>query len=147
MLSWPDPRSIPSKHRDPRSIDPRSTVSYQWPGNVRELENTVERALILNKEKDAVLVFNELPGTGSDAPDSNQPASKENISTVPGSFDLDLAMARHIRNALKLAKGKVEGKGGAAELLNINPYTLRHRMKKLGVKFGRKAKMNKGTDD
>ena len=49
-------------------------------------------------------------------------------------------MARHIQKALALAGGKVEGKGGAAELLDVNPRTLRNRMAKLGIAFGRKAK-------
>ena len=53
---------------------------------------------------------------------------------------LNQAIAHHIRKALVIAKGKVEGKGGAAELLEIHPQTLRHRMKKLGVTFGRVAK-------
>jgi len=31
----------------------------------------------------------------------------------------------------------VEGKGGAAELLAINPHTLRARMRKLKIKWGK----------
>jgi hypothetical protein len=42
--------------------------------------------------------------------------------------------------ALFMAKGKVEGKEDAAELLGINPCALRHRMIKLGVPFGRSVK-------
>jgi len=34
--------------------------------------------------------------------------------------------------------GKIHGPGGAAELLGINPNTLRGRMNKLGVMYGRK---------
>ncbi|MDM8552862.1 helix-turn-helix domain-containing protein [Desulfobacterales bacterium HSG2] len=33
----------------------------------------------------------------------------------------------------------VEGERGAARVLEINPSTLRKRMKKLGIPFGRKA--------
>jgi DNA-binding protein Fis len=33
----------------------------------------------------------------------------------------------------------VEGKEGAAELLGVNPGTLRHRMRKLKIPFGRKS--------
>jgi transcriptional regulator with GAF, ATPase, and Fis domain len=47
-------------------------------------------------------------------------------------------MANHIQMALKLAKGKIQGAGGAAEMLSINPNTLRKRMRKLGINFGRK---------
>ena len=39
----------------------------------------------------------------------------------------------HIELALDLTGGKVYGAGGAAELLDINPNTLRSRMKKLGL--------------
>ena len=46
---------------------------------------------------------------------------------------LSEAMSIHIQRALKLTNGKIEGAGGAAELLAINPSTLRSRMKKLGV--------------
>jgi DNA-binding protein Fis len=40
---------------------------------------------------------------------------------------------------LKVTNGRVEGKEGAAELLGINPGTLRHRMRKLQIPFGRKS--------
>jgi transcriptional regulator with GAF, ATPase, and Fis domain len=46
---------------------------------------------------------------------------------------LDKAMKIHIERALKLARGKVEGVSGAAQLLKINPHTLRGRMRKLGI--------------
>jgi transcriptional regulator with GAF, ATPase, and Fis domain len=46
-------------------------------------------------------------------------------------------MANHICTALKMSGGKVEGKNGAAQLLEINPGTLRHRMRKLGITFGK----------
>jgi transcriptional regulator with GAF, ATPase, and Fis domain len=50
---------------------------------------------------------------------------------------LDHVEARHIEAILKKAGGRVSGKGGAAELLGIHPETLRHRMRKLGIRFGR----------
>jgi transcriptional regulator with GAF, ATPase, and Fis domain len=50
---------------------------------------------------------------------------------------LDQAMARHIQDALEKTNGRIEGKGGAADLLEINPHTLRSRMKKLGVDWNR----------
>ena len=31
--------------------------------------------------------------------------------------------------------GKIHGTGGAGELLNINPNTLRNKMQKLGIPF------------
>ena len=42
----------------------------------------------------------------------------------------------HIRRALAATNGKVHGEGGAAQLLGINPSTLRSRMQKLGIGRG-----------
>ena len=39
----------------------------------------------------------------------------------------------HILRALNKTSGKVAGRGGAAEILGINPSTLRHRLKKLRI--------------
>lgn len=50
---------------------------------------------------------------------------------------LDENARAHIEAALRLAKGVVEGKNGAAALLAINPYTLRARMRKLGVDWSK----------
>lgn len=46
---------------------------------------------------------------------------------------LDAAMAEHIRAALRRARGRIEGPRGAAQLLDINPHTLRARMRKLRI--------------
>jgi transcriptional regulator with GAF, ATPase, and Fis domain len=45
----------------------------------------------------------------------------------------DAAMAEHIKRALAVTRGRIEGANGAAALLGINPHTLRARMRKLGV--------------
>jgi hypothetical protein len=55
-------------------------------------------------------------------------------------LSLDQAMKQHIQSALDIANGKIHGKGGVAELLEINPNTLRHRMRMLGIPYGRKGK-------
>jgi DNA-binding protein Fis len=41
---------------------------------------------------------------------------------------------------MELAGGKVEGASGAAATLGINPGTLRSRMRKLGIPFGKALK-------
>jgi len=90
-------------------------LSYSWPGNVRELENAVERALILNQNKP--LNFRGIhfsDKTNEELPD---------IPTRADLMNLDKAMANHICTALKMSGGKVEGKNGAAQLLEINPGT------------------------
>jgi DNA-binding NtrC family response regulator len=108
-------------------------MHYAWPGNVRELENTVERAIILSRGRP--LTFDDLPSSGANASQQPLPPASEDVP-----LNLDQAMARHIRNVLEMTGGKVEGKNGAAKLLGINPNTLRNRMTKLGIQFGRNVK-------
>jgi transcriptional regulator with GAF, ATPase, and Fis domain len=104
-------------------------LQYNWPGNVRELENVVEREMILSKS--GQLTFNILGGQETTA--AQQPCFKPGENAL----SLDEANAQHIRQALQLTKGVVHGPEGAAALLNINPSTLRSRMKKLGILYGR----------
>jgi hypothetical protein len=59
---------------------------------------------------------------------------------VPGVRLADLER-RPIRGVLARVGGRVNGKGGAAELPGIQPNPLRHRMRKLGTAFGRRAKV------
>jgi transcriptional regulator with GAF, ATPase, and Fis domain len=48
-------------------------------------------------------------------------------------------MRAHILQALQSTNGKIQGTDGAAALLEVNPSTLRHRLRKLGIPFGRIA--------
>ena len=114
-----------------------SLTSYHWPGNVRELENVVERAMILHRGEP--LRFDDLGS--SFAENASTEASTEDQSGTGGlPRDLDTVIKQHITRVLGLAGGKVHGPGGAAELLGVNPNTLRHRMGKLGIQFGRQER-------
>jgi transcriptional regulator with GAF, ATPase, and Fis domain len=44
-----------------------------------------------------------------------------------------VVVRRHIESALRATYGRVEGPHGAARLLQINPHTLRARMRKLKI--------------
>ena len=46
---------------------------------------------------------------------------------------LNTTLRRHIETVLALTKGRIEGPHGAAMLLEINPHTLRAKMRKLGI--------------
>jgi transcriptional regulator with GAF, ATPase, and Fis domain len=50
---------------------------------------------------------------------------------------LDFVVRQHIEAALAETHGRVDGPYGAARLLQINPHTLRARMRKLGVDWRR----------
>ena len=107
----------------------KSIMQQTWPGNVRELENAVERALILHRQ--GPLYFQK--------PQEPSPVMKNDFSIKIDSqiTPLDDVIHQHITQTLKKTKGKINGKDGAAFLLGIHPNTLRNRMKKLGIKFGR----------
>ena len=109
-------------------------MAYHWPGNVRELENAVERALILSRGE--ALVFDDI------AP-KNDNAGVDRVFSFPEPapqiLDLNTMTSLHIRRVLDMCQGRVEGEKGAAWHLNTHPSTLRKRMRKLGIPFGRKA--------
>jgi transcriptional regulator with GAF, ATPase, and Fis domain len=50
---------------------------------------------------------------------------------------LEAVVVEHIQGALALTQGRIEGPGGAAALLGVNPHTLRARMRKLGLDWTR----------
>jgi transcriptional regulator with PAS, ATPase and Fis domain len=107
-------------------------TAYDWPGNVRELENTIERALIQHNA-DAPISFETLlpsavPGKIVQGHSQDEPL-----------VSLDKMNARYIMQALEQAGGKIYGPGGAAQILGINPSTLRKRMNKLRIPYGRKS--------
>jgi len=111
-------------------------MAYPWPGNVRELENAVERALILSRGEP--LAFEDLQ-----TPMTRRTAVEPAIASQLGREDtlaLDEVVSGHISRALEITEGRVGGEKGAASLLQINPSTLRKRMRKLGIPFGRKSK-------
>ena len=90
--------------------------NYGWPGNVRELRNVIERAMIMTI---GPVLRIEIP------------KSIEAKNGRPGT--LEEIESRHIIDVLNSTGRRVSGKGGAAELLGLNPKTLESRMKKLGI--------------
>lgn len=109
---------------------------YNWPGNVRELENAVERELIRNQTRNfkEPLRFDDIHPLSS----GETPASLAECTNLDcDALDLDSVERIHITRVLEITGGKVQGQKGAAALLGMNSSTLRHRMRKLGILFGR----------
>ena len=99
--------------------------AYDWPGNVRELQNVVERALLLSSGDRLAFPTLDTPTRGR--------ARGQETSAGPLPLTMDEAIAAHIRLVLERTRWKVSGPGGAAEVLGMNPSTLRFRMNKLGI--------------
>ncbi|MEJ2657896.1 MAG: sigma 54-interacting transcriptional regulator, partial [Desulfobacterales bacterium] len=108
-----------------KSIDyiPKSVMdalqNYHWPGNVRELEHVVERAVI-NSSGNKLRLMDRLEN-----PQKGLTTAIKTLETVEHD---------HIVRTLEETRWKVAGKNGAAEILGLNPSTLRARMRKLGIR-------------
>lgn len=100
-------------------------TAYHWPGNVRELENVIERGVIISD------------GTRFVMPELS-PVSDDGAETRVG-LSLAENEKQHILWALGETRGKIQGKDGAAALLDIHHNTLRSRMKKLGISSSRRT--------
>jgi transcriptional regulator with GAF, ATPase, and Fis domain len=128
---------------------PRETmerlVAYSWPGNVRELENVIERAVILSRGPELEVAAELLPaldpprtaavpnGAATDrVPSAVEPARGDPPDGDAGS--LESVERDHILAALRATGWRIEGPTGAARILDVNPSTLRSRMKKLRIR-------------
>ena len=120
----------------PTSEDLSLLAGYSWPGNVRELRTVIERAVILGDGKH-LEVATALERCPSPARNKRRRRQLVRLAGAGNFATLDQAMARHIEAALVRTHGRIEGAGGAAKLLGINPHTLRARMRKLGLEWGR----------
>lgn len=126
----------------PVDEDLRLLAAYHWPGNIRELGAVIDRATILGNgaslEIAKSLGFTDTPAIQATPSAGVRPAAALPRTPLasPGAFPtLNQAMKAHIERALRAADGRVEGVDGAAELLQINPHTLRARMRKLGINW------------
>jgi transcriptional regulator with GAF, ATPase, and Fis domain len=111
----------------------RQLEQYAWPGNVRELQHVLERAVLLSRGD--VL---RLDGILTHAPQSSLNASKEpapepSLAVIPEAEWRRREQA-NLRTALKVAKGRIYGPDGAAEILGVRPTTLISRLKAVGLR-------------
>jgi PAS domain S-box-containing protein len=113
--------------------DARRLSQYPWPGNVRELQNVIERAAILARNGRVRI---DLPEGGAVTTGRRMQASaaKPTVLTDDDRRERDRI---NIMAALEACGGKVFGRGGAAEMLDVKPTTLASRIKTLGIRFER----------
>ncbi len=99
----------------------QSLVQYNWPGNIRELQNVIERAVVVARSP-MVQIDDSMLCSETGSMETSTIDTLENVERS------------HIVRALTETRWVIHGKKGAAEILGINPSTLRSRIDKLGIK-------------
>ncbi len=119
-----------------------------WPGNVRQLRSVIERTLIwcegkrymTLEEEDERLIGRRHGG----AEEKQDEMLKGTVRHYKKKFEGSRAELKAcIEKALEQAGGRIQGKGGAAEILGESPSTVRFRMKSLGVPLPKERKGGK----
>lgn len=115
--------------RQVREEDLTMLIQYEWPGNIRELEHVIEHAIILSTGP--FLDFSRIRQaviTHTTTPSENKVPKPMPLFKPLREMERD-----YILSVLEYTKGRVSGKNGAAVILDINPFTLEARLRKLGI--------------
>ena len=111
----------------------KTLEAYAWPGNVRELQHVIERAVLLSRG--GVL---RLDGALAEPEETTRATSN---GSTPGALQAvipEIEWRRreqeNLRSALRLAKGRIYGPDGAADILGVKPTTLISRLNALGLR-------------
>jgi DNA-binding NtrC family response regulator len=99
--------------------DLQRLVEHPWPGNIRELINLVERSVISSPGNTLKISWEQKNGAVHGLPPV--PLAIKDLERI------------HIIKVLGDCGWRINGEGGAAEKLGLNPNTLRSRMKKLNI--------------
>ena len=102
----------------------KNIMTYDWPGNIRQLEHLIERSVLVTKGN----IIEDLPLPSASKEITAPPTQVFSIKTIHEN-ERD-----YIIQVLKKCGGKIWGAGGAAEVLNLPPSTLKSKMKKLGIR-------------
>jgi DNA-binding NtrC family response regulator len=102
-------------------------LSHHWPGNVRELKNVMERALILERERE--IQATSLPDfkleTQLHKGSAPQVNGDHSLDELVANFERDLINSMLERNNFSLTK--------TAEQLKLSRHALRYRMQRLNI--------------
>jgi transcriptional regulator with GAF, ATPase, and Fis domain len=115
-------RAFNSQVENISRADLQRLMEYSWPGNIRELMNLVERSIISSPGSTLRIDWQQRNGHGeSPGTSKSQTLAIKDLERV------------HIIKVLQECGWRINGQGGAAEKLGLNPNTLRSRMKKLNI--------------
>ena len=109
-------------------------MSYDWPGNVRELENTVERAVLLERS-DVLQASNPalsgLHSTGvgytPDSTDDNMPSPPSTLTEI---LSLEEMEKQALVHALAVTGNNITK---AAQALGISRVTIHRKLKRYSL--------------
>jgi len=137
-------RAFRKSIRGLREETKRLLLNYDWPGNVRELKNAIERAMILEEEKDLQAEYlpfsvshSKTAGTAFEQL-SSSPSGSETLAdgrrlpplSIPeGGTSLEEMERAMVELAIQKAQNN---QTQAARLLGISRDALRYKMKKFG---------------
>ena len=102
-------------------------LSHQWPGNVRELRNVIERAVILEtqREVEPTSLPDFLLETRLAKPAPPRATGEQPLDEIVATFERDLIMQTLEQNRFSLTR--------SAEQLKISRHALRYRMQRLQI--------------
>jgi len=103
----------------------RRLEAHSWPGNIRELQHVVERACVLARGRVIDIAASLLASVAAIAPAPDGAAG--------GFATLEEHERAYLRQVLEATGGRVEGRRGAATILDVHPSTLRSRLQRLGL--------------
>jgi formate hydrogenlyase transcriptional activator len=116
---------------------PRETMealrNYPWPGNIRELQSVVERAAIVTQGPKLQLADDLSRRMNGVSPQAEATPAAVSLPANGTFTTLEEVERRYILSVLEKTRWRVQGKGGAAEILGLNSNTLRSRIQKLGI--------------
>jgi transcriptional regulator with GAF, ATPase, and Fis domain len=115
------------------ATDIEALGAYAWPGNIRELAAVIDRAALLGTNHRLAIS----PAMGAGQVMGRRDPDREVTQRTALARPLEETVRLAIEAALSAAHGRVEGPGGAAERLAINPNTLRSKIRKYRISASR----------
>jgi transcriptional regulator with GAF, ATPase, and Fis domain len=112
-------------------------MGYRWPGNVRELGSVLERAVILGHGHSLDLESALGAQNNRRVSGAWEPLTGSSVAADTGALQpLENVIRAHLSKALAVSRGRIDGPQGAAQLLQINPSTLRAKLRKYQLEPG-----------
>jgi transcriptional regulator with GAF, ATPase, and Fis domain len=125
---------VPAPPLTPDDID--WLQRHDWPGNIRELQNVIERAVILAKGVRLRLDI-ALPRFSGAMVEPTPSSDSRPDDAVLTERECRARERANVMRALERCAGRIYGRGGAADLLGINPTTLASRLRALKIALPR----------